>query len=297
MSAHTEQQRTFPEALHGFLLDKQASLRAPRTLEYYRRVLGDFSLWLEREGVADLARLRPLHVRAYLVAIRGRGYSDATVGLYARGLRAYLRFCHAEGYMPEALRFDMPKAERKLKRALTPAEAQALIAACEDLRDLALLTLMLDTGLRLGEVAALTWADLDLATGAVRVRRGKGGKGRLSVVGLKTRRALLKYRRSSEATDGDAPLWVGKRGALGPSGVAQAVRRIGRKAGLEVSPHALRRTFATLSATGGMSVVTLQALMGHATIGQTVEYVRMTGADLQSAHEAAGPVDHLGGRR
>lgn len=74
------------------------------------------------------------------------------------------------------------------------------ICHAKDRQEKAIVLLMVDTGLRRSEVTALDWGDLDLHTGLTRIRRGKGGKARLVLLGANTRRALLTYRRQLEDT-------------------------------------------------------------------------------------------------
>ena len=67
--------------------------------------------------------------------------------------------------------------------------------------------------------------------------------------------------------------------------------RISERAGIKVTPHALRRTFATLSRRSGMDLLELQALMGHASLEMTKRYIEMLEDDLIEAHRKHGPID------
>jgi site-specific recombinase XerD len=152
---------------------------------------------------------------------------------------------------------------------------------------------MVDTGLRRAEVCALNWDDLDISSGLVRVVRGKGGKARSVVVGAITRRALLGYRRSLTSTPASPVFQTqgGKR--LTANGLRSLLLRLGQRAGVQVTPHALRRTFATMSLRAGMNLLHLQGLLGHSTIEMTRRYVQMLDDDLLEAHREHGPIDFL----
>jgi len=148
--------------------------------------------------------------------------------------------------------------------------------------------------------SALTWGDVDLVTGSVQVRNGKGRKDRIVAVGIKTRRALLAYRRWWTQRFGVAPeladpLWCDPRNGrqLRQTAIATVFRRLRERTGLPVSPHVLRRTFATLCLRAGMSPFHLQALLGHSTLAMTEHYVRLVDGDLLKAHAEHGPVDRL----
>ena len=133
-------------------------------------------------------------------------------------------------------------------------------------RDFALILLMIDTGMRLSEVASLNLADVDLIEGRCRVI-GKGSRERLVPIGRRTRKALRAWtsvRRPSPAAN--SPLFVAPRGSrLSARGIHQLVRRLARRAGIETrcSPHVLRLTFARAFLTNGGDVFSLQRILGH----------------------------------
>lgn len=124
---------------------------------------------------------------------------------------------------------------------------------CETPRERALLLTLADSGIRREEASCLVWGDLNVDTGGLLVRRGKGGKARLS---------------------GNA--------------IASTLERISSRAGIPFSAHALRRTFALLSLRAGCDIVSLQRLMGHADVSMTAHYLQQADSDLISAHEKSG---------
>ncbi len=125
------------------------------------------------------------------------------------------------------------------------------------------------------------------------VRKTKNKKARSVFIGIKTRRALLRYRRTISHEDND-PLFQTYSGTrLKPSGLRQVLRRIGEKSGIKFSAHDLRRTFATLSLRAGMNVLHLQSLLGHSSLEMTRRYVEMVREDLSEAHKEHGPIDHF----
>ena len=219
--------------------------------------------------------------------------SDSYINLHARSIRTLLLFWHEEKYIPERVKFKMPSIAAKQLRFLTAKEVQIIVDACETARDKALVLLMVDTGARRGEVCALNWQDVDIATGLIRIVEGKGGKTRSVVVGVKTRRALLAYRREVDSEPAK-PLFQTSDGfRLLEMGVRSVMVRLSQKTGVQVSPHALRRTFATLSLKAGMNPLHLQALLGHTTLEMTRRYIQMVDDDLVEAHREYGPIDNI----
>jgi integrase/recombinase XerD len=144
---------------------------------------------------------------------------------------------------------------------------------------------------RRNEFLQLNWKDVDLKTGTILIRRGKWGKPRMVVIGIKTRRALIAYRRtiSSEADDPLIQTDEGKR--VTEMGIRSYLLRLSERSGVHFTPHALRRTFATLVLRAGMNPLHLQGLMGHTTLEMTRRYIQMMDEDLVAAHENYGPID------
>ena len=150
-------------------------------------------------------------------------------------------------------------------------------------RDRALVMTLIDSGLRRGEALALNREDLDLRTGAIHVRRGKGGKARVTYVGAKTKRALLRWgggQRSSAIFP------------LTPSGGATLMARLSHKSGIHITFHKCRRTFATWALRRGMDLITLQRLLGHSSLEMVRKYAQLSDIDLKAAHSSTGPVDN-----
>lgn len=135
---------------------------------------------------------------------------------------------------------------------------------------------------------------MDADTGAVRVRQGKGGKSRITFIGAKCWRELLRYLRHRGELPPEAALWTTHEGArLTYSGLRLMVRRRARKAGAPVpSLHAFRRAFALLSLRSGADVYSLQHLLGYADLTVLRRYLAQTTGELQETHARTGPVDH-----
>ena len=152
---------------------------------------------------------------------------------------------------------------------------------------------MVDTGLRRTELVNMNWKDVDLKTGVALVRRGKGGKYRSVVIGVKTRRALLAYRSKINPAEDEALFQTRTGTRLKPDGLRSLLKRLGDKVNLRISPHILRRSFATLSLKAGMNLVHLQGLLGHSSIEMTRHYIQMLDEDLIEAHKSHAPIDNF----
>jgi site-specific recombinase XerD len=159
----------------------------------------------------------------------------------------------------------------------------------EIVRDIAIMELLLNTGLRVGEVEELRVDDIEITDrkGNLIVRQGKGGKFRVVPLNKDVRRALTDYNNERSQIDTTA-LFVSKRKQrLTANAIWRLVKKYGELAGLlEVHPHSLRHTFGTrLVREHNIDLVTAAQLMGHSSVQTTAIYTRATQVDLDNAVE------------
>jgi integrase/recombinase XerD len=279
------------DAYTDFILSRQAMNCTPATLTFYQNTAGAFLSWIEEQGITDPGEVTARLVRGYLAGLISKGRKDTTLHAHARAIRTLLRFWLKEKYINDPVTFDMPKLEKKRLPVLTPGQLRQIIKSCNK-RDKAIVLLIVDSGLRRGEVSRLAWADLDMSTGLLRVRQGKGRKDRSSVIGATTRRALLAYRRT--LTDPAGPMFHDRYdGRLSGAGILLMFRRLQALTGIHITAHALRRTFVILSLRNGMDVLHLQALGGWTSLDMVEHYAQMEDFDLLQAHKKHSPVDNL----
>jgi site-specific recombinase XerD len=275
-------------AYEDFVLSRKAMRCTPSTLDHYKYSAGAFVAWLRQRNVTKPEEVASSRVREWLAEAAPR-LRDTSLHARARGVRTFLRFLRAEAYISQPVRFEMPRLEQKRLPFLNEEQLRVALRAAKTARDRALILFLADSGLRRAEALALTWGNLDFGTGAVVVERGKGGKARSAAVGAHTRRALLRYRRTLSRNRPEDPIWQtydGRR--LDAMGLRSALDRISDRAGVHVSPHALRRTFATLSLRSGMDVLTLQRLLGHSSLEMTMHYAAQLDGDLIREHAKHG---------
>ncbi|NJD28640.1 MAG: hypothetical protein FIA92_10130 [Chloroflexi bacterium] len=290
-----------------YLAALRAAGRSPRTIEWYRANLAEFIRFLERDGrSASAADLQPAAVCRWLIALNARPTALAPSSLAGRvrTIKAFGTWIAAELDLPAnpVRGVPIPRVPDQLVPSLRDHETARLIQAAAESRhphrDLALVLLMIDTGMRLSEVASLNVADIDLIEGRCRVM-GKGSRERIAPIGRRTRKALrawIPVRRPSPA--GSSPLFVGRHGSrLSARGIHQLVRRLARRAGIETrcSPHVLRHSFARAFLTNGGDVFSLQRILGHSprSIQVTRRYVELVDDDLRAVHRRVSPVDRL----
>ena len=117
------------------------------------------------------------HIRSFLGEMAERGCADSYMHMYARVVKTFSRFMQEEGYINKPIRFPMPKLTEKHLLVYDANHIRHILTACQDKRDFAFILLMGDTGLRNAEVRNLTWGDVDIISGMIRIIRGKGKLG------------------------------------------------------------------------------------------------------------------------
>ncbi len=284
-------------AQDAFLIDRQVMRVTPRTLQFYNYTLGAFLVYLHQHGVTAPETITPQHIRGFLTELQERGLADTTQHMHARAIKTWCKWMHAEGYTPEnpMSRVSMPKLDKKILPALSTDDVRKLLLACEKKRDKAIVFCLLDTGARAQEFCSLALSDLDMKTGLVTIREGKGRKFRFTRLGAKSRKALLVYLKDRpEAAKAD-PLFLSQTGVpLTPNSLLLILTRLGQRAGVEhCSPHTFRRTFCLWAHRAGMNDTDLQMMMGHSDLSIIHRYLDMDKHDAEVAHQAYGPVDNM----
>lgn len=281
---------------------------AANSLEAYERdvaaLLGFLTDHLGHEaGAADLARLEPRDLRAYL-AFRRQGpgaLADRSVSRALAAIRSFYRYLERRHGLINA-RLSLvrgPKLKRTLPRPVSQQAALALIddarATSEEAwigaRDAALITLIYASGMRISEALALTGADHPLPE-ALRVR-GKGGKERVVPMLPAAAEAIARYVALCPfAPLRDAPLFRAARGGAMSARMAQSLmQRLRMRLGLPSSatPHALRHAFATHLLTNGGDLRAIQELLGHESLSTTQAYTGVEAKKILQSYRAAHP--------
>lgn len=180
---------------------------------------------------------------------------------------------------------------RSAPRGLEEADVRRLLRAAErrgSARDAAIITVLLATGIRLAELTALDVDDAALSArkGLLTVRDGKGGKHRTVPLNSQAREALQAWLDGRGGTAGAGALFTGPSGRrLGTRAVDLVVRGLGAQAGLQISAHVLRHTAATRLVRGGVDLVLVAEVLGHASLETTRRYAMPSEADRAAAVE------------
>jgi len=282
------------DAYSNFILAREAMYCTPATITYYKKNLGKIIQWLLAHGIDCPEKISKEHIRTILNELKQNGASDSYAHIYARVFRTFVNFMVDEGYIYQPIKFDMPRVGKKRLLVLDKEKIEGLLDNCIRQRDKAIILMLVDTGVRISELIHLKWNDIDLEKGIGYVQCGKGRKDRIILFGKRTKKAIRKYKKEVDSSP-DQPLFqTDEHKIFTYGGMRSMMDRIRQRSGIDVTPHALRRSFATISTTNGMDLYVLQELMGHSSLEMTRHYVRMTESDLMRAYKKHGPMKKRG---
>ena len=290
--------------IDGWELHLQAANRSPKTIRSYidtaRDSLGQFLL--TAGFPTDVAEIRPSHLAAYQ-ADQLQRFSASTAALRHRTLKVFFTWLVKEGEIPSSPMMNLaaPKVGEIEVPVIPIEDVRRLLSVCkaptfDDRRDAAIVRLFYDTGLRLAEMSGLRVDDVDISNRVLHVT-GKGNKGRSVRYGANSATAVNRYlRERAKHTDRElSAWWIGSRGAMTPSGIAQMLRRRCDMAGLDrIHPHQFRHSFAAAWMADGGSEGDLMHLAGWSSRDMLARYGRYTAAERALvAHERHAPGDRL----
>ena len=286
--------------LHDYLDHLRFERRlSPRTLDSYRRDLGDYLAWCDEGGRSPWRKAPQQQIREFIAQRHRAGLSGASLSRRLSSLRGIFRFLLRErrvGRNPaEGVR--APRSGRKLPASLDVDQVTRLLEIDGDTpldrRDRAILELFYSSGLRLSELTSLEVAQVQAADGLLEVT-GKGAKTRRVPIGSRARQAIGEWleARSGMARNGERALFISRRGTrLGARAIEQRIALRARQQGLprHVHPHMLRHSFAShlLESSGDLRAV--QELLGHADISTTQVYTHLDFQHLAQVYDQAHP--------
>ena len=296
------------DEITAFLRAMRRENVSPNTIATYGTACRFFAEWMMAQGnPTDMDAITARHVEGWELALHERN-SAATVHNRHRGLQRFFSWYAAQldddaTWRSPMARMKPPRMERYAPRVLTLDELRAILSACagkewEDRRDAALIRMFFNTGMRRAEITGLRYSptdpadrDVDLARGRVHIKAtdAKGRKERTTSIDDNTIDALEKYlRERKRRPDASEPwLWLGTRGRLTESGIAQAIRRRGQLAGIAgLHPHELRHAWMHHMDRAGASRETLMAIGGWSSDAMLRRYASSTANERAIEHAA-----------
>ncbi len=296
--------RVLPDPIPQWLDHLGQQGKSARTVQSYTADLQDFARWYRDSFGEDLQAVGVLprdveDFKAHLQTVRRA--APRTVNRRLAALSRFFKWAAARSLVrrdptAEVRTLRIPARQPKALSRQEEHKLRRVVEQAGNMRDIALVEVMLGTGVRVGELLDLRRSDVALKarSGSLTVRRGKGGLTRTVPLTADVRNALNVYlqRIGRELGDGD-PLWQGTRGPLQDrGGICRLLEKYARWAGIEeLTPHILRHTFATryLEANPG-DLRGLASLLGHASLNTVMIYTEPTEEDLLERMERVGNI-------
>lgn len=290
---------TLSQAFDLFRRQKEIDGLNDNSITTYCRVI---SLFLDAVGrdlpVSDLTYDS---VADYIIFVRRKGVSRATVATYVRNVKIFLRWLDTEERLSfNPLKIKVPKSPKKQVHQYSDSEIRLIFDSVKTTvpwitaRNRAIIALMLDSGIRQCEVVGLLQSNIDREKMVMKIT-GKGAKDRMVSLGVVARQFLDYYLSICPYCDGPQVFYERRGQPITGNCVRVFVNRLQNKLGFELSSHKLRHNFATnycldhIRKNGQSDVYNLSILMGHESIETTKRYEHF-------AHEivaAEGGISHL----
>jgi len=310
-----------------FVLTKRTDGKSPRTVQYYDGNLSRFLWYAEKEGWPDdIYAITEWHIREFLgyVAsgtsrwgLQGNGSercqpkaSHSTVHHYFSVLKVFWGWCVERGFLTSSpvAKIKVSNAKPRVIQPYSSEDIAKMLAVCNldyqhnakllGSRNNALILMLLDTGLRVSEVANIRLADVDTSSGWIKVM-GKGSKERVVKIGQVVQKALSRYL-IHRPVNGRDELWLTEIGQpLKPRGVQMVIEHTKQRGGVQTkgNAHRFRHTFALNFLRADRNPFNLQYLLGHSDLRMVRHYTATLGMqDALEAHVKASPADMFGRR-
>ena len=295
------------EALDLFIREQYVAGSTDKTIKHYRTHI---NLFINFVNNIDIDLIDYDIYKDYIVFLKTK-YKDSqvskgqkvhlagrTIKTYASALKTFLSFCYSKiKVLPEdiAQNIKMPKYQKKVIKILNYEQIKKIISYYDintflGCRDLLAISLMLDCGLRVSEVAEVSFSDFDLINRCI-VVNGKGQKQRYVPF---TDFVFDLYNKLLKLSNFDYPFCDVYGNKLKVNGIIQIVKRL--KIGLgfkDLHPHLFRHTFATLYILNGGDPLSLQIILGHTTFYMTQQYLHLAQQLVISKNIKFTPLSHL----
>lgn len=271
--------------------DRAAMYLAVKKLDgLSEKTLYNYKLHLERFAsivVKPLSIITTNDIRVYLAMLsRSRDLKQTTLATEISVLKSFFGWLFNEEIIQKnpMTRIKQPKKEKRLRKSLTQEELELLRDSCQTIRQRALLEFLFSTGCRLSELVNVNIEDIKWDRGELNVV-GKGNKERTVYLNAKAKLYLKKYLEERKNIKNSALFVCSKRpfNRLGQRSVEREISKIAKRASIDKSvfPHLIRHTTATLALKSGMSLTSIQHLLGHEEPSTTQIYAETSLEDVK----------------
>ena len=270
--------------IESFLSAKRIEGCSEKTIKYYKSTIEIMYSTISK----GVRHIQTEDLRTYLTDYQQKNNSSkVTIDNIRRILSSFFSWLEDEDYIIKSpvRRIHKVKTTTNVKETYTDEEIEKMRDSCNELRDLAIIDMLISTGMRIGEMVRLNTSDINFNEREC-VVLGKGDKERIVYFDAKTKLHLQNY--IDSRTDNNSALFVSlkypyERMKIG--GIESRLREIGKQLNIhKVHPHKFRRTLATMAIDKGMPIEQLQQLLGHKRIDTTLQYAMVKQSNVKNAH-------------
>lgn len=287
--------------IEQYMIYQKSTDKSPTTLASYRSDLIQFAIWFQSNNGVEMAMLNitPTDARQYKQHLIDSALRPSTINRRLLSLKYFLEWGWGWETKKIKYRFPLPKTVKHsppMPKWLTRSQQNQLlrqVEQCDNIRDRAIVKILLNTGLRVNELCDIKWIHITMSErkGKLLVNAGKGCKYREIPLNKDARLALFTLDYTTHAGS-DVFVFKGQRGTLTPRGVQLILNRLHLPGELGIlSPHQLRHTFCKNLVDAGISLEKVATLAGHERLDTTKLYCQPSFADLSEAVEKIGEID------
>lgn len=326
MTTHISNQETvkkLSECIDYYEVCNRAEGKSPKTISWYSANLRRFRNYLKSRHLPDsLDDIDTKLLREYVLYLMKRNrfdghpytpvqiepLSSATVHGHVRTLRAFFSWSMTEGLTENnvAKNLKPPKLSKKVVTTLSDQEIESILNTLSptnpsEARNRTIFMILLDSGLRIGELINLKMGDVHMDEGLLKVM-GKGKKERIVPIGSNAQRALQRYLfryRSNPALPRIDNVFLSIHGdPLTENSMKLMFARLSQRSRVQrLHAHLCRHTFATRFLINGGDVFTLQQILGHSTLEMVRHYINLASNHIAIQHQRFSPLDRLNLRK
>jgi integrase/recombinase XerD len=306
---------TFQDALVAYKTYAKAEGKSQKTIAWITSSVKYFADFLGPDQ-QSMMEVSGNDLRRFIIALQGKQrlshhpyakpqtgkLSPQSIETYCRAIRAFFGYMHREGFIETnpMERVKMPKVPETVVPTFSEREIERLLAqpdrnSGEGFRDYAIMLALVDTGVRISELATLKVDGVDYDQNYLRVM-GKGRKERYVPFGRRVARVLMKYQLKHRPEPvGTDNFWLRRDGQpLTVPRIQKLITKYGKMAGLKrCYAHKLRHTSSVMYLRNGGDVFSLQRKLGHKSLVMTRRYSNLSDNDVRNQHLKYGPADRL----
>jgi integrase/recombinase XerD len=285
-----------------FLCDKKLEGLRVRTIEEHENNMRFLKLFANQSS-EDCDAVSEKFLKEYIYFMSfDKQYSPYTCNIRLRTIKCYLNWLYDNEYLSVKLssKVKLLKVPIDKIQPLSDTDIRRLLDNCDmstynGFRDFCLIIVILDCGIRIGELALLKVSDIDIKSSLIRVRSevSKTVCERILPIGNKTGKYLGELIKIANDMKSEFLFQSTYGGEIKKQNLQLSFRRLANKAKVKATPYQLRHTFATNAVKAGMGIFHLQKIMGHSVIQTTRQYIQLDADELKRAHSKYSSIDRF----